>query len=197
MISSALISRCPTRRIFRKSYFMKMNGQHFQVPRAKNKISYKSCSKYAWSRIRKSWGAGAVVVGISLSSWRGFDVWNLKMKEGKFLLGHFLIYLLVVLHRVSLSNFSGFVVPWLTAVQENSQGQCMSLVLERWLCQRKGDCHRGLVPQIWAAAEAIEEGPGVLKGGAAKWHWELVDVASLFGSLPEPTDMCGIGGTET
>lgn len=58
-------------------------------------------------------------------------MWNLKIKEGKFLLGHFLIYLLVILHKVSLSNFSGFVVPSLIAVQENSQGQCMSLVLER------------------------------------------------------------------
>lgn len=39
MVSSALISRCRARHIFTKSYFMKMDAQHFQVPQAKNKIS--------------------------------------------------------------------------------------------------------------------------------------------------------------
>lgn len=57
-------------------------------------------------------------------------MWDLKIKEGKFLLGHSLICLLVILHKVCLSHFGGFVVPLLIAVQENSQGQYMSFVLD-------------------------------------------------------------------
>lgn len=40
VISSASISTCPTRHIFTKSYLMKMDAQHFQVPQAKSKITY-------------------------------------------------------------------------------------------------------------------------------------------------------------
>lgn len=40
MISSAFISRCPTRYILKKSYFMKMDAQNFQVPQAKSEINY-------------------------------------------------------------------------------------------------------------------------------------------------------------
>lgn len=40
MISSAFISRCPTRYILKKSFFMKMDAQHFQVPQAKCEINY-------------------------------------------------------------------------------------------------------------------------------------------------------------
>lgn len=57
-------------------------------------------------------------------------MWNLKIEEGKFLLGHCLVCLLVILHKISLSDFRGFTVPLLIEVQENSQGQYMSLVLE-------------------------------------------------------------------
>lgn len=65
----------------------------------------------------------------------------------------------------------------------------MSLVLEHWLCQRKGDCHRGLIPQIWAAAEAIEEGTSFLEGGVAKWHWELTLLPSFWVCLSPWTYM--------
>lgn len=40
MISSAFISRCPIRYILKKSSFIKMAAQHFQVPQAKSEIKY-------------------------------------------------------------------------------------------------------------------------------------------------------------